>query len=237
MTPLSHPRVPSSQSAPQTSAHDEHHRLAAAVRWIEEFLTGHHPDLGRDGAVCPYTATSLRRGLMRVVSYDASAGDSAFLDVVRRLLDELRGAASLLGDEAIYSASVVVPFGVADPVILGQIERVQVALKPECVSQGVMIGEFWPGHAMPGLHNRAFRPLATPVPMLAMRHMVLSDLSFLAAPHIGPLQQISYLASYERAMGARLIGRWRTRWAEALSSAHAAARRAQADPSRPCPTT
>jgi hypothetical protein len=89
----------------------------------------------------------------------------------------------------------------------------------------MMIGEFWPGHTMPGLHNHSFRPLAAPVPMLAIRHMVVSDLLFLSGPHIPPVTQVSLLADYERNLGLGLTGRWRARCHEAMAAAARAAAR------------
>jgi hypothetical protein len=38
----------------------------------------------------------------------------------------------------------------------------------------------------PGLRNPDFRPLRSPVPMLAIRHMVESDLLFMTRPRYTP---------------------------------------------------
>jgi hypothetical protein len=109
--------------------------------------------------------------------------------------------------------------------IIRQIENVQSALKPEFVKRGMMIGEFWPDHAMPGLHNHSFRPLASPVPMLAMRHMVITDLLFLSGPHVPPVAQVSLLADYERKLGPVLTGWWRSHYHAAMAAAVQAAAR------------
>jgi hypothetical protein len=60
------------------------------------------------------------------------------------------------------------------------IDETQRLLKPAFVRNGLMIGQFHPGPPdAPGLWNEAFRPLHSPVPLLAIRHMVASDLPFL----------------------------------------------------------
>ncbi|WXA91173.1 hypothetical protein LZC95_32545 [Pendulispora brunnea] len=62
----------------------------------------------------------------------------------------------------------------------GLVDSVQRRLKSEFVDRGLMIGEFHSGPpAAPGLHNADFRPLRSPLPMLAIRAMVPSDLPFL----------------------------------------------------------
>jgi hypothetical protein len=209
---------------PSASA-DERRRLAAARRWIEEFLTQHHPQLGRDGEVCPFVTRSLNRDLLHVESFDARDGDDAMRKRVRGLVEALLQASASAADQRMYLAAVVIPYGQPDRTITRQIECVQSALKPEFVSRGMMIGEFWPGHPMPGLHNQSFRPLAAPVPMLAMRHMVATDLLFLSGPHIPPVTRVSLLADYERNLGLGLTGRWRARCHEAMAAAARAAAR------------
>ncbi|EEA04230.1 conserved hypothetical protein [Burkholderia sp. H160] len=77
----------------------------------------------------------------------------------------------------IYYCRIIVPDALGDA--SGAIEFVQKQLKPMFVERHLMIGQFFPDCAEPGLHNRAFRPLQTPVPLLAIRHMVLSDIAFL----------------------------------------------------------
>lgn len=204
---------------------DERRRLAMAWHWIEEFLAQRHPQLGRDGDVCPFVTRSLSRGLLHVESFDARNGDEAMRDRVRGLRDALLETSASAGDNRVYLASVIIPYGQPDGVITRQIESVQSVLKPEFVSQGMMIGEFWPGHTMPGLHNQSFRPLAAPVPMLAIRHMVVSDLLFLSGPHIPPVTRVLLLADYERNLGLGLTGRWRVRCHEAMAAAARAAAR------------
>jgi hypothetical protein len=206
---------------------DERHRMTMAKRWIEEFLTRHDPELGREGVVCPFVSRSLRRGLLRIESFDAADGDEALRDRVLGLRDMLLERSASAGDDRMYLASVVVPYGRPDRVITRQIEGVQSALKAEFVNHGMMIGEFWPDHAMPGLHNQSFRPLASPVPMLAMRHMVVTDLLFLSGPHVPPVTQVSLLADYERNLRLGLTGRWLSRYHEAMAAAQAAVRAAR----------
>ena len=60
------------------------------------------------------------------------------------------------------------------------IDAPQRHLKTEFVERGLMVGEFHAGPPMAaGLHNPRFRPLRSPVPLLAIRAMVPTDLPFL----------------------------------------------------------
>jgi hypothetical protein len=216
---------PGAHALEPTAFADERHRIALAKDWIEKFLTRHDPELGRDGVVCPFVARSLRRGLLHIESFDAAEGEEALRDRVLGLRDMLLERSASAGDDQIYLTSLVVPYGRPDRLIIRQIEHVQSALKPEFAKRGMMIGEFWPDHVMPGLHNQSFRPLASPLPMLAIRHMVVTDLLFLSGPQVPPATQVSLLADYERNLGLGLTGRWRARCHEAMAAAARAAAR------------
>jgi S-adenosylmethionine decarboxylase len=182
-------------------------RLNTVRAWLEQVLGQPHPQLGRDGDVCPFVARSLRRDLLTLRQFDAARGAPALGDLVRLLRTEL--AATSSGHDAPYRAAAIVPYGRPDTELAAVVARVQRELKPELVEQGFMIGEFWPDHPMPGMHNPHFRPLASPVPVLAIRHMVMSDLPFLTAAHIAPGDRERYVGAYARAMGVRLTRHWR----------------------------
>ena len=96
------------------------------------------------------------------------------------------------------------------------------------LDRGLMLGQFHPlPPAEGGLWNPDFRPLRSPVPLLAIRQMVPSDLPFLTG-------EVEFLDSYLRVFRDRLNDRQR---AEADDAYEQAARgRAEASSSR-CPHT
>jgi len=58
---------------------------------------------------------------------------------------------------------------------LQALERVQLELKFYCLLRGLMIGRFHRGSNDPGLWNPDFRPLRSPIPVLAIRELVEND--------------------------------------------------------------
>jgi hypothetical protein len=69
-------------------------------------------------------------------------------------------------------------------------------LKPLFVNDGLMLGEFHELNESPGLHNPDFRPLRSPIPLLAIRRMVYSDIVFLNRPSDPPERRIRFLEAY-----------------------------------------
>ena len=157
---------------PDTATHI--HQLQ---RWVADYLTQPNVDLGRAGPVCPFAGPSLDRDLLWVVSVRGTS--PAFADVVA-MLHEFRAVFSALppdaGPNALLKAVLIAFPDVVDFALIDQLQR---TLKPEYVAAGLMVGQFYDGCREPGLWNDRFRPLQSPIPLIAIRHMVSSDFPFL----------------------------------------------------------
>ena len=155
--------------------------LRQIVTWAEEYLCRPHPELGREGPVCPYVQLAMKKGLF-------------FLTVCRgRDLDRDGIEGALMGyrdwflemeprkgpDAAFKTILILFPDLLPDDVP-GLIEETQERLKGSYVEKGLMLGEFHEGPPRKaGLWNTEFRPLRSPVPMLVIRNMVPTDFAFL----------------------------------------------------------
>jgi len=69
---------------------------------------------------------------------------------------------------------------VPGPELRQVIDGVQLALKPEFLAKGLMVGEFHRLNNACGLRNSSFYPLRTPSPCLAVRKIVPTDLAFMS---------------------------------------------------------
>ncbi|MCK8784776.1 hypothetical protein M0638_10315 [Roseomonas sp. NAR14] len=152
-------------------------------------LTRPHPELGRSGSVCPYAAGGLQRQSILLTSLSLDTPDhdalAQVMHGVRNMVIEMGGTP----EEAKLRAILVVLTGLDTSEAAPLVESVQRELKPFFVSVGLMIGEFFPGCAAPGLHNPDFRPLDTSFCGLAVRRMMANDVVFL-------LDQDCYVRSY-----------------------------------------
>ncbi len=154
--------------------------LRQVVMWVEGFLCNPHQQLGRAGAVCPYTETSMKKDQFWLTIWrgDASSVEGISHGVIR-YRDWFLEIEPRFGKEAQFKTILMLFPDLRPEDAPTIIDVVQQKLKPEFVSKGLMIGQFHPHCPEPGLWNQDFRPLQSPVPLLAMRHMVLSDFPFL----------------------------------------------------------
>jgi hypothetical protein len=153
------------------------HRLTA---WIRDFLCHPHAEVGRPGAVCPYTGPALDKDLLFFAAPAIPEPDDRTLE--RIALDLCRWFLEIeprTGHAAQLKACLIILPELAEARAADLVERVQKKLLSDFVAEGLMIGQFYPQCNSGGLWNPAFRPLRSPIPLLGMRHMVATDVPFL----------------------------------------------------------
>lgn len=148
--------------------------------WVLNFLSKPNQQLGREGPVCPFTRTSYKSHHFWV-NVQQSYGDS--IDIMRETIYKFRDIFLSIepkeGPEKLLKTIVILfptmPKELCKPLIDG----CQSLLKDEFVKEGLMIGQFHPNNDQGGLHNKDFKSLRAPIPLLAIRNMVKTDSPFL----------------------------------------------------------
>lgn len=139
-----------------------------------------HPDLGREGPVCPFTGPAIDLGKLWVAAAPEEANDFGSVSAIGLEAQRFFLNAPDETEDKIFLKAVIVALPHLDhPNGYELIESVQKALKPQFVQKGLMFGQFYKGCSEPGLINPHFRPLVSPLPLLAVRYMVKADESFL----------------------------------------------------------
>ncbi|HET8841109.1 MAG TPA: hypothetical protein VFN35_06545, partial [Ktedonobacteraceae bacterium] len=152
---------------------------------------------------CPYTKTSLNRSHFRMtVCQESHASVSFVTQTILRYRDWFLEITPVLpAAEAFYKTILILFPHLAEdrvPIIIDEIQR---TLKPLFVQAGLMIGQFHEKCNEPGLWNQDFRPLHSPLPLLAIRHMVPTDFPFLRHEPV-------FLEAYLKNYGQQIPQRW-----------------------------
>ena len=164
---------------------------AVVAHWVRGYLMRPHAELGRAGAVCPFTSASSRLDLLLVGSSRAKDEEEIFAIMGRAI--EAFESISCPSEQRQFRAVIV-----AFPQCVGgegraRLKAVQNRLRPESIYRGKMIGLFDPQSPDRGLINPAFRPLRAPVPLLAIRMLVEGDAPFvLRNPRLTPIYLIKF---------------------------------------------
>ena len=144
-------------------------------QWVDEYVVRPHPEIGRDGPVCPFVPRLVEAGTLFVEVEESLDGtDAAAMEArMREAVSTFEG----LADPKRSALVVLFPrVARADAEVA---DRVQEALKPECVPRGLMIGQFHPLSEEPGARNPAFPANRAPIVAIALRHMSHHDIVFL----------------------------------------------------------
>jgi hypothetical protein len=193
--------------------------LALILKWVRNFLSKPHSELGRPGPVCPFTPHALNIDSIWLTEIvDPNPNQEKIAQIIANYRDVFLELEPRTGPSAVNKAILIVfPYlGQAGSLL---IDSVQAELKKRFVDVGLMLGEFHLANESPGLRNESFRPLRSPLPMLAIRHMVESDLPFLRRSMDDPALRASYLRSYLRLLGGSLKRNYFEQALEALVDA------------------
>jgi hypothetical protein len=163
--------------------------LRQIATWAVEFLNAPNQQLGRRGPVCPYTRLSMDNNCFLLAwaggEHDVQSIEST-VDQYRRWFMELLDQPGRTRQHLLTILVVLPGFDRTDS---GPLDALQGRLKDAFVREGLMVGQFHPHCEQSGLWNEDFRPLKAPIPLLAIRRMVASDLPFL-------LDSASHLSAY-----------------------------------------
>ncbi|WP_322746423.1 DUF6875 domain-containing protein [Nostoc sp. LEGE 12450] len=180
----------------QLQEYEDRPYLLETIEWVKSFLARPHPNLGRPGAVCPFVPYSLKSNSIRLaVIRTKYLYPEQLEEIVGRYKDIFLKMEVKEQELEINKAFLLIFPDVHIEDACKLIDSVQQKLKPLFVESGLMIGEFHKRNETPGMHNPDFRPLRSPIPLLAIRFMVEADLPFLLSP-ADPRLRIRYLEAY-----------------------------------------
>jgi hypothetical protein len=174
---------------------------ATIARWAMSYLMRPHPKLGRLGDVCPFTAQALRLDTIRIGVCDFNAGEAEL--ILRAMEGAVRAFDAIPSPTGMsHFRTILVGFpNCAGHGGLRVLRQIQNRLRPHSIYRAKMIGLFEPNSNDRGLLNPDFRPLRSPIPLLAIRLLVENDSPFvLRNPRLAPI----YLAKF-RGRGLRRL--------------------------------
>jgi hypothetical protein len=171
--------------------------LESIRAWVLEYLCRPNPQLGRPGPVCPFAAPAYQDGTIWVrIATDQINNRQRTLTLMNEALQFFVSMSNNdVTADANHAVLVVFP-GLDNPDGYAVIDSCQKELKPRFVTMGLMVGQFYKTCQEQGLRNPNFQPLKSPIPLLAIRYMVKSDIAFLR-------KSSEFLAAYNARFAAQ----------------------------------
>lgn len=189
--------APGGEASEHLSA-PHHEAVSEIAQWAVDYLCRPHGDLGRTGPVCPFVEMSMNRCLFFLTSCDVKASE---IDQVRERVQAYRrwfqSMEPTTGEGAIFKTILIVFPEIRTEEAPSSVDVLQKELKIDFVRQGLMLGQFHRINRDAGLWNEEFQPLRSPVPLLAIRHMVAGDIGFLQ-------EKKEYLEAYVEHFAGRI---------------------------------
>ncbi len=152
---------------------------AAIMRWLRNYVSKPHPQLGRPGPVCPFVEPSLRTHCLHIdlVYLHDDVSLSTVLSAVREGAERFVAMEYAKRDRHLRALIVALPDVPIDRLTL--LDRAHEIIKPEFVKRGLMVGQFHEHCDEPAARNEDFMVSRAPVPLFALRFMAFHDILFL----------------------------------------------------------
>jgi hypothetical protein len=182
--------------------------LQEMTDWTRSFLMRDHAELGRDGNVCPFTSMgarmdTLRFGMSEATPKDISRIKAELLEIFGQF-DEIPHPRKM----GIYRAIMIAFPNCREPEGIAALASVQKSLRFLSFRKTRMIGLIDPQADAAGLWNPHFRPLRSPVPIIALRSLVVQDAAFvLRHPLLAPAYLLNFPLSGPRQLAERMLQR------------------------------
>jgi hypothetical protein len=167
-----------------------------------------HPALGREGNVCPFTSMGARMDTLRFGFSDAGSKDksrirSQLLEIFAQF-EEIPHSRKM----GIYRAILIAFPNCGDADGIAALAEVQKSLRFLSFRRKRMIGVFHAEANAPGLWNPEFRPLRSPIPVIALRSLVVQDAAFvLRHPLLAPTYLLNFPLAGPRQLAERMLQR------------------------------
>jgi hypothetical protein len=154
--------------------------IQKCVAWLNDYIGKPHPELGRNGDICPFVRTALRKQRMSFVVADhITQADRA--EIRSLLMFEAWRLLQHLDENDRFSELVTT--NILFPELKGEAESilhdVHSGTKSSLMRRGVMIAAFFPSYDKPAIYNDNFKLYKSPFPVLVVRPMALHDIMFL----------------------------------------------------------
>jgi hypothetical protein len=150
------------------------------LQWARTYLSHPHPELGRNGAVCPFVPKALNTGRFYLVMHEEVDGSD--LTVLRDILlshaDSFRERfPELVPDDEFNSLLMVFPR--IPPEAGKAVDVIHTELKSFLMKKGLMLAQFHPQSEKTAIRNPRFLAYRSPYPCIVLRHMGVHDIIFL----------------------------------------------------------
>jgi heptaprenyl diphosphate synthase len=151
----------------------------SVMEWLQDFVGGTHPGLGRGGAVCPFVKPALRAGALalRTVRTGPRPDRVELRRLLRESVREFLTTSWPTSNKSLHSLVVMLPD--LDPREGAALDELHRDMKGELVRQRLMFAQFHPHCDERSARNADVKVAMAPVPVLVIRHMAAHDVMFL----------------------------------------------------------
>lgn len=173
--------------------------------WAKDYLIKEHERVNRPyppQTVCPFVEASMRANSLYLVFHHDFDGRCpvAIADQILEYIEPFKQAPPHAANEQTLKALLIVFPNIKEE-LLTVLDVCHKMVKPKMVDSALMVGQFHQKCEERGIHNTAWNGISrSPVPLIAVRHMVMHDIVFLK-------DNAEWFRAYDANFGTRFVKR------------------------------
>jgi hypothetical protein len=152
--------------------------------WARNYLMKEHEEIHRPyfpQRVCPFVGASIKANCLYMVFHNELNGRDAvaIADQILKYARPFKEAPPISPNEQMIKALLIVFPNIEDR-FMTVLDECHQMIKPKIVELGLMVGQFHPKCCERAIHNHRWNAVSrSPVPLMALRNMVMHDIMFL----------------------------------------------------------
>jgi hypothetical protein len=153
--------------------------LASAKWWIADLIGKPHPDANKEGPICPGIPAAVGNDSIYLKKLLGEVDYNSVLQEVMRTKDAFLHLDPVHNPARLLKAVFLVFPPETDKQSIPIIDVVHRDLKGAFLSDGILVGKFHRKLVRGSIYNPDFNPHRSPVPLMAFRYLIETDLDFL----------------------------------------------------------
>lgn len=162
-----------------SSACDHHAVLGPTKRWICDLLGQPNVLANKTGPICPGIPAGIKNNSIYLRLISSSLSHNSLAQLAREVVQDFLSLSPIDKPACLLKAVFLVLATSPENETIALVDSVHRLLKADFLGHGILFGKFHSALVRGSIYNPDFNPHRSPVPLLAFRYVIETDLDFL----------------------------------------------------------
>jgi hypothetical protein len=175
---------------------DAHEFLGPTKRWICDFVGQPNARANKEGPICPGIPAAYKNDSMYLRLLSTPVDRDNMIALCRTVANDFVALPPTSPPARLLKAVFLVVAAPPRSAAIALVDSVHRHLKAQLLKNGILLGKFHDELVRGSIYNPHFNPHRAPVPLVAFRYLIETDLDFLLSSDATVSERAEYLAIF-----------------------------------------